>query len=105
MGSIKKYSDYLSKDIEVIDKEKIEKLADNEYEIVGINDVSLEEPENIDEATIINADLGGKEVKRNDTIWITAMVKKKNVNWNSMAVFKCRIIDMYNGLSILNTLK
>ena len=32
-------------------------------------------------------------------------VKKKNVNWNSMAVFKVRVQDMYQGLSILNTIR
>lgn len=84
-------------------EKEVEKLEDGEYEIVGINDVSLEKPE-INEATIINAELGG-EVKRGDNLYITAMLKKKNVNWNTMAVIKVRIIDIYNGLSILNTLK
>ena len=84
---------------------EFEILEDGEFEIVAINDVSVEEPKNIDEATIINADLGSKEAKRGDILYITAMVKKKNVNWNSMAVLKVRIVDMYNGLSILNTLK
>ena len=68
----------------------------------------LDKPTNIDEATIINADLGGKEAKRGDILYITAMVQKKKGNYNqnsSMAVLKVRIIDMYNGLSILNTLK
>jgi hypothetical protein len=86
-------------------KDKLEKLKDGEFEIVGINDVSIEKPENANEATIINADLGNSEVKRGDVLWITAMIKKKNVTWNSMAVLKVRITDMYSGLSILNTLK
>jgi len=85
--------------------DKAEKLEDSEYTIVGINDVSMDEPDNIDEATIINADLGGKEAKRGDILYITAMVQKKNANWNSMAVLKVRVVDMYKGLSILNTLK
>jgi hypothetical protein len=96
-------ADDLSNIQKVIDK--AEKLEDSEYTIVGINDVSMEEPENIDEATIINADLGGKEAKRGDILYITAMVQKKNANWNSMAVLKVRVVDMYKGLSILNTLK
>lgn len=88
---------------------KTTKLKDSEYEIVGINDVSFDKPENIEnlieEATIINADLGNKEAKRGDLLYITAMVKKKNVTWNSMAVLKVRIVDIYQGLSVLNTLK
>lgn len=84
---------------------KPEKLKDGEFEIVGINDVSTEKPKDINEAMIINADLGNNEVKRGDVLWITAMIKKKNVTWNSMAVLKVRVTDMYNGLSILNTLK
>ena len=84
-------------------KHKIEKLKDGDFEIVGINDVSLDDPQ-LKEATIINADIN-KEVKRGDVLYITAMIKKKNVSWNSMAVIKVRIVDMYNGLSILNTLK
>ena len=85
-------------------KEPIIKLEDGEYEIVGINDITVEKPD-IKEAIIINADLGGKSVKRGDTLWITAMVTKKNVNWNSMAVLKVRISDMFQGLSILNTIR
>ncbi len=103
----KKEEDGLTDDLTDIQKslDKFETLEDGEYEIVGINDVSMEKPDNIDEATIINADLGGKEAKRGDILYITAMVRKKNVNWNSMAVIKVRVVDMYNGLSILNTLK
>jgi hypothetical protein len=90
--------------------DKVVKAEDSEFEIVGINDVSLDAPlelENMIEegATIINADIGNKEVKRGDILYITAMVKKKNVNWNSMAVLKVRIVDIYQGLSILNSLK
>jgi hypothetical protein len=96
-------SDDLTNIQDIIDKS--EKLEDGEYTIVGINDVSMEAPEKMDEATIINADLGGKEAKRGDIIYITAMVQKKNTNWNSMAVLKVRVVDMYKGLSILNTLK
>lgn len=103
----KKRDENLSDDISDIQKniDKIENLEDGEYEIVSINDVSMEKPENIDEATIINADLSGKEAKRGDILYITAMVQKKNMNWNSMAVLKVRVVDMYKGLNTLNTLK
>lgn len=90
--------------IEDVSIDEIIPLEDNEYEIVGINDISLEEPD-LKEAIIINADLGNNKINRGDHLYITAMVKKKDVNWNSMAVLRVRIVDMYNGLSILNTLK
>lgn len=102
----------LSNDInsfEDIDITKLEKLKDKEFSIVGIQDVSLDDPREpksfLDEAMIVNADLGGKEVKRGDVIWITALIKKNNFNINSMAVIKCRITDMYNSLTVLNGLK
>lgn len=103
--TVKKFKEYAA-DLDELkeETEEVIKLEDGEYIIVGINDVSTEKPD-INEATIINADLSGKEVKRNDILYITAMVQKKNVNWNTMAVFKVRVVDMYNGLSILNTLK
>lgn len=98
--NIKKFNDFIkTNDI------KIEKLDDDSYELVGINDISTEEPKDINEAIIINADLNNTEVKRGDHLYITAMLKKKDVNWNTMAVLKVRIIDMFNGLSILNSLK
>lgn len=92
------------KGIDIKDLDKPEKLEDNEYTIVSISDVSTFKPANVDEATIINADLN-KEIKRGEVLYITAMVQKKNTNWNSMAVFKVRVVDMYKGLSILNSLK
>ncbi len=92
-----------------IDVSKLEKLKDGEFTIVGIQDVSLDDPRitnpALEEAMIVNADLGGKEVKRGDIIWITALIKKNNYNINSMAVLKCRVSDMFNSLTVLNGLK
>lgn len=98
-------SDNMSDIKKELENEKIIKLEDGEYEIVGINDISLDKPKDIKEAIIINAELGTKEVKRGDILWITAMLQKKNVNWSSMSVLKVRIQDMYQGLSILNTIR
>lgn len=103
----------LSNDInlfnDIEDINKFEKLKDGEFSIVGIQDVSLDDPRiknpALEEAMIVNADLGGKEVKRGDIIWITALIKKNNFNINSMCVIKTRITDMYNSLNILNGLK
>jgi hypothetical protein len=98
--NIKKFNDFIK-----TNNIEIEKLDDESYELVGINDISTEKPKDINEAIIINADLNNTEVKRGDHLYITAMLKKKDVNWNTMAVLKVRIIDMFNGLSILNSLK
>jgi len=58
---------------------------------------------------VISTDLSLKQVKRGDTIWITAFIQKPtSASWtaqNSQCVIKCRIIDIYNGLSKLNTIK
>ena len=100
----------LSTDINLLDKvlDKVEKI-EGEIEIVSINDVSMDKPDlsdpKLSEAIIINADLSGEKVKRGDIIWITAMIKKGSSTLNSMGVFKCRITDMYQGLSILNSIK
>jgi hypothetical protein len=91
-------------DSEYIRTEMENTLSLDSVEIEYITDISLEKPTDLKENIIINADLGGNEVKRNDVLYITAMVKKKNVNWNSMAVLKVRVTDIYQGLSILNTL-
>lgn len=112
MNTIKSFNDYIEKKVskeDIIDISKLEKLEDGEFTIVGIQDVSLDDPRinnpALEEAMIVNADLGGKEVKRGDVIWITALIKKNNYNINSMAVLKTRVSDMYNSLNVLNGLK
>jgi len=87
-NKIKSYTEYLS-----------------EYEILSIENISLTQPNITNEAIILNASLDGKEVKRGDEIWITAIVKKNSWNLSSTVVLKTRIIDIYNNLSILNNLK
>jgi hypothetical protein len=90
-----------------IDLSRLEKI-DGEYTIIGIQDVSLTDPREKDpelkEAMIVNADLSGNTVKRGDTIWITAMIRKDHFNMSSLIVIKTKIMDLYKNLSILNTL-
>jgi hypothetical protein len=102
---IKKF-DELSKDIESNELEiDFDKVKSGEIEIESIIDVFLD-PKDIKENYIgLNYDLSKKELKRGDTFYITAMVKKKGTSINSpasQAVIKVRIIDIYNGLSYLN---
>ncbi len=104
---IKKFKDY-KKTAKPDDKEESLKLEDG-IEIVGIQDVSFEDPrENnpeLKEAMVINADLGGKVVKRGDTLWVTAMVKQDVYNTSSLAVLKVKVVDMFKSLTILNSIK
>jgi hypothetical protein len=90
-------------------KVKLEKLKDNDFTIVGIQDVSLNDPREknpaLEEAMVISGDFGGNEVKRGDIIWITAIIKKNNYNLNSMAVIKTRVVDLYQGMSALSNIK
>jgi len=78
------------------------------WEIVSVIDVSTEMPD-IKESLIINAELGNKEIKRGDVIYITAQIKKKDqsqsFNQVKMGVIKVRVIDIFNTMSILNNLK
>jgi hypothetical protein len=101
----------LSTDIQKLDNQ-IDDIVDStkldgEWEIVNIIDVSTNEPENINEAIIINAELGDKTVKRGDFIYITALIHKKGAQFhqNQMGCLKVRVVDIYNSLLILNTLR
>jgi hypothetical protein len=78
---------------------------DGEWEIVNIIDVSLEKPTN--EAIIINAELGGKSVKRGDFLYVTALINKKGNTYHQsqMGVLKVRVTEIYNTLMILNNIK
>jgi len=104
-AKIKKF-DELSKDIE--DKEleiNINDIKSGKFEIESIIDV-FQDPKDIKENFIgLQSDLTKKEVKRGDTIYITAMIKKSGHSMSSpatQAVIKLRVIDIYNGLSYLN---
>lgn len=111
----RKKKEALADDLTGLQKQlnKIEKLKDGEFKIVNIVNVSVENPMDSPEfvkeanssALVINADFSGKDIKRNDSIYITAMVRKTDFSANSFAVFKVRVIDIYSSLSILNSLK
>jgi len=76
----------------ITDKDRIEKLE-----------------EAISGGPQFNADLGSKEVKRGDVIWVTALaIKPGTASWNaqpSYHVLKCRIVDIFYGLNKLKTIK
>jgi hypothetical protein len=89
------------------------KKIDGPIEIVQILDIvkdekEIEKIEEVAAAPVINTDLRVKKVKRGDIIYVTAMLEKPSgASWNAqtLSVLKCRIVDYYYGLNILNTLK
>lgn len=101
-----------SNDIESLNNQLLDEVdgtkLDGSWEIVSVVDVSTELP-NIKEALVINAELGNTEIKRGDVIYITAQIKKKDQNpsYNQvkMGVIKVRVVDIYNTLTVLNSLK
>jgi len=108
--AIKKF-DELSNDLEMFDKEKVEKLDPKDYDIVEILDVfhDTEDTEygNASESSItMHSDLSVKQTKRGDIIWISALLQKKDTtSFNSPAVqgvLKVRVVDIYYGLQMLN---
>jgi len=85
--------------------EKVQKV-----EIVQVTGVlSEEEAAKVDEAHVIHAgDFSGKEVKRGEYVWLSCLMKKPGTSTMNVphiqGVVKCRIVDIYMGLSKLNSL-
>jgi len=105
----------LSDDIEIIniEGEDDDKFDDKEFEIESIIDVI--KPEDIEYGNELDIDesittqahtMDGKNYKRGDTIYITALLRKKGTtSFNSpsvQGVLKVRITDIYYGLQYLN---
>jgi hypothetical protein len=106
-NKVKKF-DELSKDLDEKELEiDIEKVENGEYEIESILDV-FQDPKDIpvkENIIGVPSDLSKGEVKRGDTIYLTAMIKKKGSSFSSpatQAVLRLRVIDIYHGLSYLN---
>lgn len=57
---------------------------------------------------MFNVDLGNKEIKRGDVIWVTALAQRpKSASWNSQPsyhVLRCRVQDIFYGLNKLKTI-
>lgn len=100
---------YLSDDINNLPTIDIEEIKSGEYEIESVIDVFLDPNDiKLKESGIvgITTDLTNKEVKRGDTIYITAMIRKSgSTSFSSpsiQSVLKLRVVDIYHGLSYLN---
>jgi len=109
---IKKFNEYnenlkpLSDDMLNIEEEKSERLDKVEIiQITGI--ISEDEAKKIDENFVIHAgDFSGKEIKRGEIIWLSCLMKKPGLTYTSQqqGVLKCRVTDIFLGLSKLNSL-
>lgn len=127
-----KFDDFKSKKIKAFDKSgefqtlsddiiAISKLDNGDYEkvkgpvnIIQITGVITDEDEikKLDEIAggpALNTDLSLKQVKRGDTIWLTALLQKPSgsavFNAQTMSVIKARIVDIYYGLNKLSQMK
>jgi len=110
----------LSSDIEVLQKNsegEIEKVDMKEWEVAKIVDV-IKDPKEIEElenhikeakgGMKLSTDLDAKDVKRGDTLWLTAILapRNKSVAYSpgTMGVLKVRVVDIYYGLSKLKNM-
>ena len=127
-----KFDDFKSKKIKNFDNSKefqplsddiiaISKLDNGDYEkvkgpveIVQITGIITDEDEikKLDEIAggpVFSTDLGVKQVKRGQLIWLVAFIQKPGTqswtNQQSQCTIKCRIVDIFGGLNKLNSLK
>ena len=128
----KKFDDFKAKKVKEFGKTKefdtlsddiiaISKLDNGEYkkiegpmEIIQVTGM-IEDPNEIkklDEIAggpVLNTDISLKQVKRGDTIWLTAIAKLPGhsavYNTQSYITIKARIVDWYVGLNKLNQMK
>ncbi len=128
----KKFYDFKEDKTKKFDKEKefqplsddiiaLSRLDNGDYQkvkgpvkIVQITGVITDEDEikKLDEIAggpVLNTDISLKQVKRGDTIWLTALLQKPSnstvYNSQTMSVIKARIVDIYYGLNKLNQMK
>ena len=85
----------------------IEKIKSGEYEIESVVDIITDDK--LEEANIVNFNSEIKnDVKRGDVIHIVVLLRKKGSSSfsspSTQAVLRCRIQEIYHGLSCLNKL-
>jgi hypothetical protein len=113
-NAMHKYENYdnLSDHVAIINKETLEPIDSDIYEIDSIVDIisDVDEIKKFENAgNLKTTDLTYKSVDRNDIIWITCMLKPRNKSaaypLGEMGVIKCKILDTFYGLNKLKTLK
>jgi len=101
-----------SNDITIINKDTLEPINSDEYEIESIIDIitDVEEIKKLESVgnNIKTTDLTYRAVDRNDIIWITCMLKPRNKSTayplGEMGVIKCKVLDTFYGLNKLKQL-
>lgn len=115
---VKKFSEFKSSDLikkvekeaEIIDGETLGKenfIIVNVLDVFCADDSEKEIELKLEKAGInLNTDIVGKDIKRGDYIYMTAILKKeKGTSFTSQAttaVVKLRVVEIYKGLKHLN---
>ncbi len=108
-----KYENYdnLSTDITIINKETLEPIDTDEYEVDSIIDIitDVEEIKKFEGASTISSyNSVGKDIKKNSIIWLSCLLKPKGNNANAMSVMgciQCRVMNTFQNLDKLKQLK
>lgn len=102
----------LADDITILDKETLEPIDPEQYEIDKVIDVitDVEEIKKFEGASNINrTDLNYRQVGKNDILWLTVMLKARNnsaaLPLGEMGVVKVKVLQTFYGLNKLKQLK
>lgn len=109
----KKTQKELSDDVLMYNKDTLEPIDPEEYEIGEIVGVmtDVDEIEKIEEQTSGGMAMGmePKSYKNGDIVWLTAMLQPRNksaaYNIGEIGVIKCKIMQTFYGTNKLNQLK
>lgn len=110
INQFKESYDNLSDDI-IINKDTLEPIDTDEYEVDSIVDIitDVEEIKKFEGAsTITSYNSVGKDIKANDIIWLSCLLKPKGNNSNAMSVMgvlQCRVLKTFQNLDKLKQLK
>lgn len=108
----KEMDDNLSNDIFLVKKDELIPIDPQEYEVVSIIDIitDQEQIKKIENANDIKStNLNYRDVKQNDVVYITVMLRARNKSTATpngcVGVLKCKVLQTYYGLTVLNQLK
>jgi len=99
----------LADEILYLDNDQGYEKCDEPMELVQVTGVlSDEEAGKLHENIIVHAGSSfvDNQIKRGDTIYLTALFKKPGTSYSvqQQGVIQCRIVDVFQGLSKLNSL-
>ena len=88
------------------EKGKLKKVKEP-MQIVQITGLLTDdEMKELTENHIVHASFVGEDIKRGDVIWLSCLLKKPGASYtpNQQGVLKLRVVDIYLGLSKLNSI-